>query len=199
MKPWDILRAKYGTLVAQSQTISWIWYAKLLYTSAATTLLTFFNTVPATLDLGNMVLASMLQGGQAFIIKAIRVHFDSELTEVAAVPGAANDIARLINNGVLSLTIGQKNYGIWPLHALPAGGGVVASTGGAGAEATNQFQTAATNGVADPRAIYTLDNPLLIEPNISFFAQVQWAAAQTLSGNLNMTVMLDGDLIRPVQ
>lgn len=199
MNAWDTLRSKYGTLLAQSQTISWIWYDKLLYTSATTTLLTFFNAVRATQDLGNMVVAGALQGMQAFVVKAIRVYFDRELTEVAAVPGAANDISRLINNGILNFTVGQKNYGQWPLHALPGGGGVAANTGGAGGEATNQFQTNATNGPPDPRSIYTLEHPLLIEPQISFQAQIQWPAAQTLSANVNITVMLDGSLIRPVQ
>jgi hypothetical protein len=199
MNAWDTLRSKYGTLLAQSQTISWIWYDKLLYTSAATTLLTFFNGVRATLDLGNMVVAGALQGMQAFVVKAVRVYFDREQTEVAALPGAANDISRLINNGILTFNVGQKGYGTWPLHCLPGGGGVVAATGGAGAEATNQFQTNATNGVADPRCVYALEHPLLIEPQISFAAQIQWPAAQTLSSNVNITVMLDGSLIRPVQ
>lgn len=200
MNAWDLLRNKYGTLVERSQTIDWIWWHKVAYTSGTTTLLRFFNVVPATLDLGNMVVAGSLQGGQAFIIKAIRVHFDTELTEVAAVPGAANDIARLTNNGVLLFSVGQKNYGQWPLHALPGGGGAFVNTGGAGGEATNQFQTAATNGVPDPRAINALENGLLLEPNVNFEAQIQWATAQTLSsGTLNINVMLDGALIRPVQ
>lgn len=199
MGAWETLRQKYGTLLAQSQTISWIWYDKLLYTSAATVLLTYFTGIRATLDLGNMVVAGALQGMQAFVVKAIRVYFDREQTEVAAVPGAANDISRLVNNGVLTFTVGQKNYGIWPLHSLPGGGGVLANSAGAGAEATNQFQTNATNGVPDPRCIYTLEHPLLIEPQISFAAQIQWPAAQTLSSNVNIMVMLDGSLIRPVQ
>lgn len=199
MNAWETLRSKYGTLLAQSQTISWIWYDKLTYTSGTTTLLTFFNAVRATLDLGNMVVAGALQGMQAFVVKAIRVYCNREATLATALPTAANDISRIIDSGILSFVVGQKNYGIWPLHALPGGGGVVANSAGAGAEATDEFVTNATHGLADPRSVYALEHPLLIEPQISFQAQIQWPAAVTLSADMQITVMLDGSLIRPVQ
>lgn len=199
MNAWDILRQKYGTLLEQSQTISWIWYDKLLYTSGTTVLLTYFNAIRATLDLGNMVVAGALQGMQAFVVKAIRVYIETQTVVAGAVPLSGNDVARLINNGVLSFTVGQKNYGIWPLHALPAGSGVYNPMAGAGGEAANEFSSGAQNGFPDPRCIYTLEHPLLIEPQISFSAQIQWPAAQTLSGNLSITTMLDGSLVRPVQ
>lgn len=196
---WDTLRQKYGTLLQQSQTISWIWYDKLAYVSGTTTLLTFFNAVRATLDIGNMELAGQLSGMKAFVVKAIRVYFSVETIEAAAVPGAGNDVARLINAGILQFTVGNKNYGTWPLHALPAGGGVYSDMAGAGGEATNQFQSYAQNGLPDPRCVYTLEHPLLIEPQINFQTQISWPAAQTLTGNTDITVMLDGSLIRPVQ
>lgn len=199
MQAWDLLRKKYGTLLEQSQTISWIWYDKLVYTSGTTTLLTFFNAVRATLDLGNMELAGQLSGMKAFIVKAVRVHFSTENVVGGAAPLSVDDVSRLVNTGILSFEVGQKNYGRWPLHTLPAGGGVYSSQAGAGGEATNEFIGAAQNGVPDPRCVYALEHPLLIEPQINFQAQITWPAAQTLSGNLNITTMLDGSLIRPVQ
>ncbi|MGH7259943.1 MAG: hypothetical protein ACREI9_04595 [Nitrospiraceae bacterium] len=199
MQAWDIFRQKYGTRLDQSQVINWVWYDTQLYTSAVTTQLTFFNAIRATRDAGNMEVAGVLAHPKAFIVRAIRVQIESQLTEVAAVPGAANDIARLIYNGFATFEIGNKNYGVWPLSALPSGAGVYAATGGAGAEATNQFQTHAGHGMPDPRAIYTLSQPLLIDPQINFQFQLGWAAAQTLSGNPNIKVMMDGELMRPVQ
>ena len=41
--------------------------------------------------------------------------------------------------------------------------------------------------------------PLMIEPQINFNVTMEWAAAQTLTGNLDVQVMLDGELLRPVQ
>lgn len=199
MNAWDILRSKYGTLLEQSQTISWIWFHKLTYVSTTTTQLTFFNAVPATPDLGNMELAGQLSGMKAFVVNAIRVHFATANVIAGAAPLSGDDVALLINNGTLNFTVGQKNYGLWPLHALPAGGGVHINPAGAGGEAGDEFIGIAQNGVPDPRCVYTLTHPLLIEPQINFDCQIRWPAAQTLSGNLAITVMLDGSLIRPVQ
>lgn len=196
MNAWDTLRSKYGTLLAQSQTISWIWYDKQLYTSTSTVLQTFFNAIRPTLDLGNMVVAGALQGMQAFVVKAIRVYFNTIVSTGATFVGSINDVSQLLNTGVLTLTVGQKNYGVWPLYALPAGGGAAGFL--TNAIATQQIQLG-QNGNADPRSVYTLEHPLLIEPQISFAAQIQWPAALTLVANLNITVMLDGSLIRPVQ
>jgi len=196
MGAWETLRQKYGTLLAQSQTISWIWYAKQTYVSTTTVLLNFFNVVPATLDLGNMVVAGSLQGMQAFVVKAIRVYFNTIVTTGATFVGSINDVSQLLNTGILTFTVGQKNYGIWPLHALPAGGGAYGTV--TNAVATQQLQLG-QNGDSDPRSVYSLEHPLLIEPQINFQAQIQWPAALTLVANLNITVMLDGSLIRPVQ
>ena len=196
MNAWDTLRQKYGTLLQQSQTISWIWYDKQLYTSTTTTLLTFFNAVRATQDLGNMELAGQLSGGKAFVVKAIRVFFNTIVSTGATFVGSVNDVAQLINTGILTLTVGMKNYGVWPLHCLPAGGGAAGFL--TNAVATQQIQLG-QNGNADPRSVYALEHPLLIEPQINFQCQVQWPAALTLVANLNITIMLDGSLIRPVQ
>lgn len=197
MNAWDTLRQKYGTILEQSQTISWIWYDKLPYVSTTTTLLTFFNGVRATLDLGNMELAGQLSGMKAFVLKAIRVYFQTQVSNAATFVGSVNDILLLINSGVFSLTVGQKNYGIWPLHCLPGGSGVAAQL--ADGITAVQLQSG-SNGAPDPRAVYTLEHPLLIEPQINFQAQIQWPAALTLNTTpTNITVMLDGSLVRPVQ
>lgn len=199
MRAWDIFRQAYGTRLDQSQIINWIWYDTLTYTSAATTLLTFFNAVRATQNLGNMELAGALAHPKAFIVRAIRVHIRRETTLVTALPDASSDVQRLINNGFVNFTIGNKNYGTWMIHHLPGGSGAWASHAGAGGEAADEFVTAASNGVPDCRAVYALSQPLLIDPQINFQLQLQWTVAQTLTGNVDIEVDLDGELLRPVQ
>ena len=199
MKAYDLFRMKYGTALAQSQVINWIWYDTLTYTSTTTTLLTFFNAVRATQDLGNMELAGTLANPKAFLIRAIRVYFKTQPAIVTAVPSIANDVARLINNGFAQLTIGNKNYGTWPLVALPGGAGVYTEIAGAGAEATDEFLSYGASGPPDPRAVYALTQPLMIDPQINFQFTLNWAAAQTLTANTDIMVMLDGELMRPVQ
>ncbi len=199
MHAWDIFRQKYGTRLDQSQVINWIWYDTLLYTSAVTTQLTFFNAIRATRDIGNMEVAGVLAHPKAFIVRGIRVSIERVPTQGTALPIAATDIALLTYNGFATFEIGNKNYGVWPLQALPAGSGPCAALAAAGAEATNEIFANATHGTPDPRAIYTLSQPLLIDPQINFQFQLGWAAAQALSGNVNIKVMLDGELMRPVQ
>jgi hypothetical protein len=112
-----------------------------------------------------------------------------------------DNIAQLINTGVFTLTIGSKVYNQEPLWCLTAGGGaygVLALEGatadpGAGADY-------AQNGIPDPRAVNSLAKPIFIAPQINFSAVVSWPAAITLAGtNTDITFLLDGDLIRPVQ
>lgn len=199
MQAWDIFRQKYGTRLDQSQVINWIWYDTQLYTSGTTTSLSFFQSLQSA-DRSNMEVAAVLAAPKAFIVRAIRTYIKSQaVVTVTAVPTASNDIARLINNSSCSFNIGNKNYGIWPTVALPGGGGVMSDSAGAGATAADNFLVTAMNGVPDPRAIYTLSQPLLIDPQINFNFVMTWAAAQTLTGNLDIMVMLDGELMRPVQ
>jgi hypothetical protein len=185
------------------EAIGWMLWHKLLYTSAVTVNLQYFNAIPATLDLGNMQVAGQLSMPEAFFLRAIRVRFDGEPFATAAAAagniqtGRTDDIIQLAEHGVLQLTIGHKIYGQWPLHALPAGGGIVPMIGTAAATVVQE----ANNGIADPRAVYSLSKPIFIAPQIHFQVDVLWPAGPyTLTaGNINVLVMLDGDLIRPAQ
>lgn len=199
MKAYELFRQKYGTLLNQSQVINWIWYDTLTYTSATTTLLTFFNAVRATLDLGNMTKAGAIANPQAFLIRAIRVYYKTTAALQTAIPIIPTDVGRLINNGFAQLTIGNKNYGTWPLCALPGGAGVYTEIAAAGAEATDEVFSYGASGPPDPRAVYTLSQPLMLDPEINFQFQLGWSTAQTLTGNTDIMVMLDGELMRPVQ
>lgn len=90
-------------------------------------------------------------------------------------------------------------YGHYPSWMFPAGGGAhggiavrdILIAGGA----TDYGQL----GTMHAHDVYTLAKPLFIEPQMSFQVTMTWAAAQTLTRNINLCVALEGDLIRAVQ
>ncbi len=182
------------------EAIGWTWYDTVTYVSAATTALALFTAVRATLNLSNMEVAGQLSSPKAFFLRAIRVEpaiipfATTAAGNGAAQTGAITDMQALTHQGVLQLTIGQKIYGQWPLWMLPAGGGLVAA-------GVYPIAQVVTNGIADARAVYSLTKPLFIAPQINFRVDLLWpaGAVTTVATAPNITVCLDGDLIRPVQ
>lgn len=173
------------------------------YISGTTTFLAQFFNVRATQDLSNMETAFQLPAPKAFLIRAIRMFIKQEPRAVttdtppAAATGAFDNVAQLVNTGVLTLTIGNKQYAQEPLWALTAGGGPAGVLSQAAASVSVDY---AQNGIADPRAVNTLSVPLFIAPQINFNARIDWAAALTLAGgDTKICICLDGDLLRPVQ
>lgn len=196
--------AKYDTQFAGAkEKIGWMWWDTVTYTTAVTTALTLFTATRATLNLSNMEIAGQLASPKAFFLRAIRVKpIMSPFVTTAAADGNAqtgqvDDIRQLCETGVLQLTIGQKNYGQWPLWALPAGGGILPFFQTGDVDVVVQF---GNNGEVNPACVYTLSTPLFIAPQINFRVDLYWPAAVTLdSGTCTIFVGLDGDLIRPVQ
>lgn len=182
------------------ECIGWTWYDTVTYVSAATTALAMFTVTRATLNLGNMEVAGQLASPKAFFLRAIRVDpiiipfATTAAGNGAAQTGAITDMQALTHNGILQLTIGQKVYGQWPLWMLPAGGGMVVA-------GVYPIAQVVTNGIADPRAVYSLTKPLFIAPQINFRVDLLWPAGAitTVATAPNIWVGLDGDLIRPVQ
>jgi len=189
----------------QLEKIGWKWWDTQTYISGTTTSLPQWFNVRATPDLGNMEVAFQLAAPKAFLVRAIRMYY--KVRPLAVTPatvngnpavGAFDDVAQLINGGTMNLTIGQKLYDMEPTWVLTAGGGVTgffAVTGTAAASASY-----AQNGISDPRAVNTLSVPIFIPPQMNFTAVITWPAALTLSGgNTAIQLLLDGDLVRPVQ
>jgi hypothetical protein len=200
--------AKYNTQYGgEKESVGWMLWDTVQYTSAATVALTFFNAIRATRDLSNMELAGQLAAPKAFLVRAIRFYV-KELPRATArsaaasvQTGALDDMQQLLNDGVLSFLIGSKNYGVFPLWSVPAGGGFFGQYGSDGDVADpGEVQDWATNGVPHTHNVFTLSRPLFIAPQINFQVTITWPAAITLAGgNTNLSVILDGDLIRPVQ
>lgn len=193
--------SQYGNAL---EKIGWTWYDTVTYTSAATTALRAFGAIRATLNLGNMEIAGQLASPKAFFVRAIRVKMlvppfvTTAAADGNAQTGAIDDARQVLENGVLQFTIGQKNYGQWPLWMLPAGGGIVPFMQTGDIDVVVQY---ANNGIEDPRAVYSLSVPVFIGPQMNFSVDLLWpAGALTLDGgNANIFIGLDGDLLRPVQ
>lgn len=198
--------AAYNTQYAnQLETIGWQWWDTQTFVSGTTTSLTQFFNVRATPDLGNMEVAFQLAAPKAFLIRAIRFFVKQRPSTISPVTspqtGNFDNIAQLINTGVFTFTIGNKQYAQNALWTLTAGGGASGAMAAANSTvaASNYFDYA-QSGIADPRAVYTLAKPLFIPPQMNFNAVVTWPAVITLAGgNTTVCFLLDGDLLRPVQ
>ncbi len=185
------------------EEISWSWWDTGTITSTATTTFTLFTGAPpASLDLGNMLLDSVLPAPDAFLIENFRcfIRARPDLTTAVASgatqTGTLDDLAQIIQTSTATLTIGQKTYGQWPLWQLPAGGGLQ------GIVATGDIDVVydyANNGTPDGRAPYALATPLLIMPQINFNVVVDLAATITIVNAALVTIVIDGRLLRPVQ
>lgn len=211
------MRSQYANMAAYEayntqyrgvkETIGSMLWDTNLYTSGATVALVFFNAVRATLDLGNLTQAGQLPSPQAFLARAIRFYVKQRPRSLARAAtgnvqtGATSNIQLLINTGILQITIGSKNYGIYPLYSIPSGGGAfgVIATDGDTVD-PGEVQDYATCGVPQVDNAFVFSRPLFLAPQINWQIGVTWPAAVALDGgNTNITVALDGDLIRPVQ
>lgn len=199
---------KYNTQYpGQKERINQPLWDTLVYTSNATTQLTFFNGVRATLDLSNMQQAGVLAAPQGFLIRALRFFVKVNPYVVARAAagslctGLWDDVQQLLNTAVLQLTIGSKTYAQVPLWMVPAGGGVFGSMGCDGNTAdpgTAVSYAQCGSPVVDN--CFSLARPLFIAPQINFKIDIIWGAAVTLAcGNPPLTVVMDGDIVRPKQ
>ena len=191
----------------RKETINWTLYDTVSYVSGTSTSLNFFNAIRANKSLGNMEVAGQLAAPKAFFLRAWRfyVKFRPRMTAAVAAAnvqtGVFDDLCQLINTGVLSFTVGSKLYCEFPLWVVTAGAGpqgviTFVSSG----PSTSGALSYAQNGIADPRAVFSLSKPLFIQPQINFVANLQWSSSLTLaSGDTELQLVMDGDIIRPVQ
>lgn len=191
----------------RKETIGWVWYDTVTYTSGTTVAATMFNAVRATIDLSNMEVAGQFAAPKGFLCRVIRFYVKQRSRSVAraastaAQTGGMDNVAQLINTGVLTLQVGQKQYLRIPLWMLPSGGGATGQMAVQGATADpGGAIDYGTSGIADPRAVYALSQPVFIAPQINFQVDLFWPAAITLAGgDTTISVAMDGDIVRPVQ
>lgn len=197
---------QFATAYPKSEVVNWALWDTQLYTSAATLALAFFQAVGATLDVSNMEVGGQLPSGKAFLVRAIRFFIKhrpwsvNQAAPAAVQTGSIDDTALLFNNGALQLTIGTKQYGQYPLWAIPAGGGPFGNLGVNNILVGGAMVDYGQAGYPHARNLLTLAEPLFIPPQMNFRCDIFWAAANTLAeGNTNLCVCLEGDLIRLVQ
>jgi hypothetical protein len=122
---------EWGGYVTQSnvglEVIPHILYDTQTYTTAVTTILPFFTSVPANDAVSNVNPPATLPNPSSFLIKNIGIFFPNTFETVvqggaaAALASQFNDILLLVNTGIARLTIGDKPYGPWPMYRLPIG------------------------------------------------------------------------------
>lgn len=99
----------------------------------------------------------------------------------------------LIYNSVTSLVVGEKTMIEMPTFGFPSGAGVVSAS-----------PIVASNGAADPMAVFRFAEPVTIEPQQNFRVEMQFPRdvperLADINGPLRVWVQLDGYLIRDVQ
>jgi len=196
---------QFNTQYPRSEVVSGMLWDTIAFTNA-TLQLTFFTVAKATVDLSNMIIGGQLPYPMAFLVRSIRLFLKQrpESANVVAPAGtqvgAVNNIALLYNTGSFQITVGAKQYGIYPLWILSSGGGPYGFM--------NVINILIAGGMADyggmgtphSRNAFTLAQPLFIEPQMSFKVDLYWPAALALTRTpLPLCVAFEGDLIRAVQ
>lgn len=93
------------------------------------------------------------------------------------------DTQLALHAAAFQLFIGTKPWFTVPAKML---------TGGAGLDGTAHATVGTHNGVADPRAIYPLKDPISIRSQQSFKVELTWHAVQATTGTIPITVVLHG-------
>jgi hypothetical protein len=196
---------RYSSIYGRGkEVIGWSLYDTLTYISGTTLSLDFFTNVRANKSLSNMETAGALPAPKSFLIRAPRFFVKQRPRSVAVAAatnpntGALDNLVQLTNQGVARLIVGSKEYGFVPLWMLCSGGGVTGQMSQGGA-ATGLVDYA-TVGVPDARNVWSLTKPILVESQVNFKVELIWDAPLTLAGgNLDLTIALDGDMLRAIQ
>ena len=117
------------------------------------------------------------------------------------------DFELVINGCSVRIITASKEYGVFPVYMLAAGGGIGANSGqvavtAAAAPGGAGGTPGLTNGNPDRRAMFKLCAPLTIQANQSFYAELLAPTgggivpAITLTGALRIRIVLDGKLTR---
>lgn len=164
----------------QSEATPWVLFDSQTYTSAATTVLNFFQTQQNDRTLSNLLQGGALTDPQWFEIYNLAFDVLNDATTGASETGIGDDIQKLMLVGrpIFTLAISDKNYGPFPLSYLHTSGGFVGNlTGTTAAGGSTQI---GNNSIPDGG--WNWRGSIIIPPKVGFSVQVQWAAAQTLAG-----------------
>lgn len=152
----------------------------------------FTNVGPAsnkTLAQTNMTQSQRLPAPEAFSIFGLRLRWSEDVLLA--------DLLTILNGFCLEFYLGQKVYQRAPLWYFSAGGGINAVT-------TRTDASVYTNGVPTREAMHKLAIPIVIENQMTFWAQFQGnqvnlTAAAAGGTGLTAMLLLDGLYARGVQ
>ena len=191
---------------SQGEVIPWVWFDTNTYTSATTTQMDNFQTVPTDRTLGNMQAAGQIPAPMYYDLYHLSTYLNVAPSALAIaatltpLTGAVVDVHNLII-GAVSLQIAQKVYFEGKIYMCPSGGGVNPFFAAYGTLTAPQGQAVqfGQNGVPDPRARNNFWGGITIPHNQNFLVRYNWSAALTLaSGNTAITTYVDGYLYRRV-
>lgn len=185
----------------QPEAQPWFLYDTQLITSASTTSASFFVNQNADKTMSNMEASGQLPDPQYFIVHYVTCDIlDPPIANAghaASALGPVNDIDVLLKTQRATFTFNMSNkaYGPFPLTLCHG-------TGGATGNGTATYTAEASiwygnNGIVGSGGFPFLGS-LVIPPKVGFNITVSFAAAPTLSGNLNMRIGMAGVLYRRV-
>lgn len=177
-----------------SEALVWAFHDTAMYDSGVTTSLTFFSTTRATRNLSNLSPAGTIPDPQFFEIYGFHVDF-----LIAAVTTSILDVQALVfgdgtvdvGGPVFTFTYADKTYGPWALSLLHGTGGVTGFT-------ADQATPAEYANVSIPDGGFYQDGAIVLAPNQSFSARIDWGAAVTLTADVDVRVTMSGVLHRRV-
>lgn len=170
--------------VDKGEALNWVFYDSLTLDASAVDATLFQSPVGQsnkTLQDTNMRAAGKLPASQEFEVKALGFLADPDV--------ASADIVALLKGASFELVVGEKRYHECPLILLTGGCGIDGLTTGTSIEHYH-------NGIADPRAIYTIEPSVIIEEDENFRAEVHW---DTAPGAKRFMILLFGMLKRSIQ
>jgi hypothetical protein len=177
----------------------------LQYPQAGALRLEFFAANRATLDLSNMTGNGQLPQPESFLVRSIQVYIKNRPESTATAAAGAvqadslEDIANIVHNGALTFIVGQKDYGIYPVDCLPAGGGPWGTLCVNDVLIAGAAVSYANNGFPHTTHVFALAVPVLIAPQINFRCAITWAALLPIIRATMIQVALVGDSIRAIQ
>ncbi len=191
------------------EVIRWTWYSFRVYPAAGSTQLLFFQQNMSTATNGiadtNMAVPGQLSGGEAMVIRNVRVVPIPAQADVFAVNAAFGLAAQqwynvLTNNCWLELSVGDKLYirGA-PLTLFPAGQGFGSLFTSSQIAANVMNIGHLNNGDPSNRALWEEDPPIYVPSTRTVLVTINWLALNAVATAGRLGVMLDGWRIRLVQ
>lgn len=197
----QLAQAANPNSAGQPEALPWFLYDTQLITSAATTNAQFFQNVNADKTMSNMESAGQLPDPQYFILHYLTCDvLDPPIAvagHTASALGPVNDIDVMLKTqrATFSLNLSNKVYGPFPLTLCHGTGG---ATGNGVATFTAEASVwYGNNGIVGSGG-YPFLGSIVIPPKVGFSITVNFAAAPTLSGNINIRLGMAGVLYRRV-